>query len=81
MKLKKLLKFIRPTQAIKIVSTTGVVTKRTPVVRLSSDFDRPLLESLESYKVHSLRHVHNDFENPENQDYIEILIIGGNDND
>lgn len=81
MKFKKLLKVIRPTQAIKIVSTNGVVTKRTPVVRLSSDFDRPLLESLEHYKVHSLRHVHNDFENPENQDYIEIMIIEGNDND
>lgn len=81
MKLKKLLNVMNMSQPIKIVSTTGAVTKRTPVVRLSSDFDRPLLESLENYEIHSLRYVHNDFENPENQDYLEIMIIGGNDND
>lgn len=79
MKLKKLLNVMTMSQPIKIVLTTGAVTKCSPVVRLSSDFDRPLLESLEEFKVHSLRHVHDDVEQPENQDYLEIVLIGGTD--
>jgi hypothetical protein len=81
MKLKKLLNVMVMSQPIKFVSTNGRVTKRTPVVSLDDKFSRPLIESLEEFKVHSIRHVHNDFEKPDYQDYIEITLIGGNDND
>lgn len=77
MKLKKLLKVTIMKQPLKFISTNGIVTKRTPIVRLANKFDRPLIESLEDYKVHSVRHVHDDLEQPENQDYLEITLIGG----
>jgi hypothetical protein len=78
MKLKKLLNVMVMSQPLKFVLTNGRVTQRTPVVRLDDKFNGPLIESLEEYKVHSLRHVHNDFEKPDYQDYIEITLIGGN---
>ena len=81
MKLKKLLNVTVMSQPLKFISTNGRVTRRTSIVRLSNKFDKPLIESLEGYKVHSIRHVHDDLEQPENQDYIEITLIGGHDND
>lgn len=66
-------------QPVKIIAVDGIVTQRSQVLRMSDKFDRPLLETLENYKVHSLRCVHDDLATPENQDYIEIMIIGGND--
>ena len=81
MKLKKLLNVMVMSQPIKFVTTNGRVTTRSHVVSLADKFDRALIESLEEFKVHSIRHVHNDFEKPDYQDYIEITLIGGNDND
>lgn len=81
MKLKKLLNVMVMSQPIKFVTTNGRVTTRSQVVSLADKFDIALIESLEEFKVHSIRHVHNDFENPENQDYIEITLIGGQNND
>ena len=81
MKLKKLLNVMVMSQPLKIISVNGNITRKTLVVRLSDKYDRPLLESLEEFKVHSLRHVHDDLEQPENQDYIEITLMGGHDND
>ncbi len=79
MKLKKLLDVMTMSQPVKIIAVDGIVTQRSQVLRMSDKFDRPLLETLENYKVHSLRCVHDDLATPENQDYIEIMIIGGND--
>ena len=81
MKLKKLLNVMVMSQPIKFVTTNGRVTTRSQVVSLADKFDSALIESLEEFKVHSIRHVHNDFEKPDYQDYIEITLIGGNDND
>lgn len=81
MKLKKLLDVMFISQSIRIIAVDGIVTQRSQLLRLSDKFDRPLLESLEKYKVHSLRCVHDELATPENQDYIEITLIGGNDND
>lgn len=81
MKLKKLLNVMVMSQPIKFVTTNGRVTTRSQVVSLADKFDRALIESLEEFKVHSIRHVHNDFEKPDYQDYIEITLIGGNYND
>jgi len=81
MKLKKLLNVMVMSQPIKFVTTNGRVTTRSQVVSLADKFDRAFIESLEDFKVHSIRHVHNDFEKPDYQDYIEITLIGGNDND
>lgn len=81
MKLKKLLNVMTMSQPVRFVTTNGTTIQRTPVVSMDDKFDRPFIESLEDYKVHSIRHVHDDFQKPENQDYIEITIIGGNEND
>lgn len=81
MKLKKLLNVMVMSQPIKFVTTDGRVTTRSQVVSLADKVDRALIESLEEFKVHSIRHVHNDFEKPDYQDYIEITLIGGNDHD
>lgn len=77
MKLKKLLDVMTMSQPVKIIAVDGIVTQRSQVLRMSDKFDRPLLETLENYKVHSIRCVHDELATPENQDYIEIMIIGG----
>ena len=79
MKLKKLLNVIVMSQPLKIISVNGNVTKKTRVVSMSDKYDIPLIESLKDFKVHSIRHVHNDLELLEYQDYIEITLIGEND--
>lgn len=81
MKLKKLLKVIRPTQAIKIVSTTGICTNRTSSFRLDDKYYEPLVQSLKEFKVQSIRCLCDPVQLPDYQDYIEITLIGGNDND
>lgn len=82
MKLKKLLNVMTMSQPIKIIAVNGNVTKQSLVFNMSDTFYKALVDSLKNYKVHSIRHVHDDLIRvPENQDYIEIMIIGGNDND
>lgn len=81
MKLKKLIKVMRPAQAIRFTTNNGSVTRRSEVTRLDSCYFLPLFESLCEYKVDSIRCVHDDLQLPDYQDFIEITLIGGNDND
>lgn len=80
MKLKKLLDVMTMSQPIKIVSVNGNVTEKSLVFTMSDPFYKALMSTLKNYKVHSIRHVHDDLIRvPEQQDYIEITIIGGTD--
>ena len=79
MKLKKLLKVLAYRQPIRVVAVSGNVTRHDNV-QYWDEYYKPLYESLAEFKVKNVRHVH-DLEQPENQDYIEITLIGGNDND
>ena len=79
MKLKKLIKVIEPHQGIRLVATKGNVTKRSEVIRIDSCHFQPLFESLGDYKVDIIRTVHDDLQIPYYQDYIEITLIGGNE--
>lgn len=81
MKLKKLIKVMRPAQAIRFTTNNGNVTKRSEVTELDSCYFLPLFESLKEYKVDSIRCVHDDLLIPDYRDYIEIKLIGENDND
>ena len=79
MKFKKLLKVIDSHQAIRLVSTKGNVTKRSEVIRIDSCHFQPLFESLGDYKVDIIGTVHDELQLPDYQDYIEITLIGGNE--
>lgn len=83
MKFKKLLKVIKPNQPIKLISsnTTGCFIKKSEVFRLDNAYFNPLIQSLGEFKVLSLRHVNDELQIPDYQDYIEITLRGGNDND
>lgn len=81
MKLKKLLKVIRPQQPIKLVSTSGRVTNRSSVLRLDDKYFKPLVQALKEYEVHSIRSLCDPTQLPDYQEYIEITLIGGQNND
>jgi hypothetical protein len=79
MKLKKLLKVLAYRQPIRIEIVNGsVITKDK--IQYWDDYYRPLNPKIGNYKVKDVRHIHDDLEIPDFQDYINITIIkGGND--
>lgn len=81
MKLKKLIKVIRPTQAIKLVSTNGTITNSSSVFRTNDKYFEPTVQALKECKVQSIRSICDPTQLPDYQEYIEITLIGGNDND
>ena len=80
MKLKKLLKVLAYRQPIRVVAVSGNVTRHDNV-QYWDEYYKPLYESLAEFKVKNVRQVHDDLQLPDFQDYIEITIIGGHDND
>ena len=80
MKLKKLLKVLAYRQPIRVVAVNGNVTRHDNV-QYWDEYYKPLYESLAEFKVKNVRQVHDDLQLPDFQDYIEITIIGGHDND
>jgi hypothetical protein len=78
MKLKKLLKTIKPHQPIRFSATIDGVTRHCEIFRLDMNYYKPFVESLGNCKVISIRSVHDDLEIPDFQDFIEIKIKGGN---
>lgn len=81
MKLKKLLKVIKPQQAIRFSATIGGVTRHCETFRLDNDYYKPFVESLGDCKVLSIRSVYDELDLPDFQDFIEIKIQGGNEHD
>lgn len=81
MKLKKLLKTISPMQPIKLVSNNGSITNKSQVLRLDDRYYEPLVQSLLEFKVLSIRSLCDPTQLPDYQEYIEIKIQGGKDND
>ena len=80
MKLKKLLKVLAYRQPIRVVAVNGNVTRHDNV-QYWDEYYKPLYESLAEFKVKNVRQVHDDLQLPDFQDYIEITIMGGHDND
>ena len=80
MKLKKLLKVLAYRQPIRVVAVSGNVTRHDNV-QYWDEYYKPLYESLAEFKVKNVRQVHDDLQLPDFQDYIEITIMGGHDND
>ena len=80
MKLKKLLKVLAYRQPIRVVAVSGNVTRHDNV-QYWDEYYKPLYDSLSEFKVKNVRQVHDDLQLPDFQDYIEITIIGGHDND
>lgn len=74
MKLKKLLKAIKPQQAIRFSGTIDGVTRHCEVFRLDMNYYKPFVDSLGECKVLSIRSVHDDLQLPDFQDFIEIKI-------
>ena len=71
MKLKKLLNTMSPHQAVSFVATKCGVTRHSEVIRLDSGYS---IQSIGDCKVISIRSVHDEFQLPDWQDYIEIKI-------
>jgi len=80
MKLKKLLKVLAYRQPIRIVIDNGTVITKDKVQHWDKYY-RPLKCNIEEYKVTNVRHVRDELELPDWQDYIEITLQGGHDND
>lgn len=80
MKLKKLLKVLAYRQPIRVVAVNGNVTRHDNI-QYWDEYYKPLYKSLAEFKVKNVRQVHDDLQIPDFQDYIEITIMGGNDND
>lgn len=83
MKLKKLLKVLAFRQPIRIVIVNGTEIVKDKV-QYWDNYYRPLNRNIAEYHVTGVRNVHDEFELPDWQDYIEIKIKpiqGGNGND
>lgn len=73
MKLKKLLKVLAFHQPIRVVLVSGVYL--TPDrVQYWDEYYKPLHNSIAECQVINVRHVHDDLQLPDYQDYIEIKI-------
>lgn len=78
MKLKKLLKVLPHNQVISFVATKGGVTQHSEIIHKGTGRS---IQPIEEYNVLSIRSVHDELQLPDYQDYIEIRLQGGNDND
>lgn len=78
MKLKKLLKVIKPQQAIRFSATIDGVTRHCEVFSLDVKYYQPFVDSLIDCKVLSIRSVYDELQLPGYQDIIEIKLQGGN---
>lgn len=74
MKLKNLLKVIKPKQAIRLTGRINGVTRHCETFRLDNDCYKSFVDSLRDCKVLSIRSVHDDLKLPDYQDFIEIKI-------